>query len=257
MAIVVTDAVVLHAFDYLETSRVFRLATREGGGAVHSVVARGARRPKSRFGTAVDLFAEGTAQIAVRPGREMHNLIGFDISHSRHGLSESLQRFAAASAIAEMAARFARDDLHGAFYDELTQALDRLNVAPPAEARAVGLAAAWRLVAELGFAPTLEHCASCREMLGPYDPAVFSHSAGGVLCRPCAAHAPVGRTLPPEARLAVRDWIAGSPPASGTMGDAEGRAHQRLLREFLHEHLTEGRELRAYDAWASGRWERA
>jgi DNA repair protein RecO (recombination protein O) len=256
MAIVVTDAVVLHAFDYLETSRVFRLATREGGGAVHSVVARGARRPKSRFGTALDLFSEGTAQIAVRPGRDMHTLIGFDITRSRPGLSGSLERFAAASAIAELATRFARDDLHGTFYEELTQGLDRLNVALPTEARAVGIATAWRLVAELGFAPTLEHCASCHEMLGPYDPAVFSHPAGGVLCRQCAAHAPVGRKLPPEARLAVRDWIAGTPSAWGTIGDAEGRAHQRLLREFLHEHLTEGRELRAYDAWASGRWDR-
>jgi DNA repair protein RecO (recombination protein O) len=253
MTIVVTDAVVVHAFDYLETSRVFRLATREG--AVQSVVARGARRPKSRFGTAVDLFAEGTAQIAVRPGRDMHNLIGFDITRSRHGLSESLSRFAAASALAELAARFAREDGHGAFYAELTHALDRLNEAAPNEAREVGLAGAWRLVAELGFTPTLERCASCHEMLGADDAAVFSHGAGGALCRQCAARAPTGRMLPPDARRAIHDWIAGV--ATSPLSDAEGRAHQRLLREFLHEHVAEGRELRAYDAWASGHWERA
>ncbi|MFM8780511.1 MAG: DNA repair protein RecO, partial [Gemmatimonadota bacterium] len=49
-----TDALVLHAFDYRETSRIVRLATRHAG--VVSAVARGARRPKSRFGSGLDLF---------------------------------------------------------------------------------------------------------------------------------------------------------------------------------------------------------
>jgi DNA repair protein RecO (recombination protein O) len=36
-----TDAIVLHAFDYRETSRIVRLATRDVG--MVSVIARGAR----------------------------------------------------------------------------------------------------------------------------------------------------------------------------------------------------------------------
>jgi len=32
----------------------------------------------------------------------------------------------------------------------------------------------------------------------------------------------------------------------------ESRAHQRLLREFLEQHLTDGRELRAFSAWELG-----
>ena len=41
MSLLVTDAIVLHSADYLESSRIFRLATREAG--VQSVLARGAR----------------------------------------------------------------------------------------------------------------------------------------------------------------------------------------------------------------------
>ena len=67
-----TDAVVLHMFDYLETSRILKLATREAG--VQSVLARGARTSKKRFGSALGLFAEGQAQIQVNPGRELHTL---------------------------------------------------------------------------------------------------------------------------------------------------------------------------------------
>ena len=57
MPLVETDAIVLHAFDYSETSRILRLATRDAG--VQSVLARGARRYRSKVGTAVDLFAQG------------------------------------------------------------------------------------------------------------------------------------------------------------------------------------------------------
>ncbi|MBA3580139.1 MAG: hypothetical protein H0W42_09155 [Gemmatimonadaceae bacterium] len=32
---------------------------------------------------------------------------------------------------------------------------------------------------------------------------------------------------------------------------AEGRAHQRLLREFLDQHLSDGKKLIAYAMWES------
>src|SRR5580692_1871318 len=107
MAIVETDAVVLHVFDYLETSRIYRLLTRDAG--LQSVLARGARRPKSRFGRAVDLFAEGTAHLSVRPGRELQTLTAFDVTHSHQGLARDLDRFTAAAAIVELVLRFVRD----------------------------------------------------------------------------------------------------------------------------------------------------
>ena len=47
MPLVETDAIVLHVFDYSETSRILRLATRDAG--LQSVLARGARRSKSRW----------------------------------------------------------------------------------------------------------------------------------------------------------------------------------------------------------------
>jgi len=34
----------------------------------------------------------------------------------------------------------------------------------------------------------------------------------------------------------------------------EGRAHQRLVREFLIEHLDDGRPLRAFPVWEEERW---
>ena len=85
MSLVVTDAVVLHAFDYLESSRVLRLATREHG--VQSVLAKGARRSQKRFGGAVDLFAEGQAQYYAKAGRDLHTLASMDITRAKRSTS--------------------------------------------------------------------------------------------------------------------------------------------------------------------------
>ena len=58
--------------------------------------------------------------------------------------------------------------------------------------------------------------------------------------------------LPPAARDALRQWLAGA--AHSTSDESEARAHQRLLREFVHEHLADERPLRAFQIWEQGAW---
>jgi DNA repair protein RecO (recombination protein O) len=111
----------------------------------------------------------------------------------------------------------------------------------------VALGGAWRLVAELGFAPSLEECASCHAPLAGTLPVVFNHRAGGALCERCARLSQGGRKLPADARRALGAWLAGErdDPADA----ASVKAHQRLLREFLEEHLGDGQPLRAFVTW--------
>jgi DNA repair protein RecO (recombination protein O) len=251
VTLVASDATVLHAFSYLESSRILRLATRDAG--VVSVMAKGARRASRRFGTGVDLFVEGQAQFYAKPGRELHTLGAFDVTRTRTPLATDLERFTAASAIAELVLRFGREDPQPELYDTLVAALDGVAEAPVGFARTAGLSGAWRLVAELGFAPTMESCASCHTPLSLNDPAAFGHPVGGSLCDGCARATGARRYLPPEARTALASWLSGS--GTGTsVDDPSARAHQRLLREFLREHLADGRPLRAFEAWESDRW---
>jgi DNA repair protein RecO (recombination protein O) len=255
MTLLVTDAVVLHAFDYLETSRIYRLLTREAG--VQSALARGARRPRSRYGSAVDLFAEGEAQLSIRPTRELQTLTAFDVTRARAQLAHSLDRFTAAAAIAELALRFAGDDAHPTLYDAVCHALDAIAAAPDGAegAREAGLGGAWHVVAELGFAPAIDICSACHVGVAPTGPVAFSHPTGGVLCADCGAVRRASRTLPAAARDALRTWLRGEPWPLADAQDA--RAHQRLLREFLAEHLADGQALRAYEVWERGTWSAA
>jgi DNA repair protein RecO (recombination protein O) len=254
MAPLVTDAVVLHAFDYLESSRILRLATREAG--VRSVLARGARSSRKRFGSAVDLFAQGTAQIHTKPGRDLDTLASLEVTRARPELAADLGRFTGASALAELTLRCATVVADPSAYDALLSGLDAIGVAPPGQARDATLAAAWRLVAELGFAPNVDMCGMCQTELESEASVRFSHPAGGALCARCAGLAPSGRALPSAARFALRIWLSGGqgvPPLS----DLDARAHQRLLREFLREHLADDRPLRAFEVWEHDGWSAA
>jgi DNA repair protein RecO (recombination protein O) len=253
MPLLVTEAIVLHAFDYLESSRIIRLMTREAG--VQSVLARGARTSRGRYGSALDLFAEGSAQLYVKPNRDLHNLGAFEISRTRSELAEDIGRFTAASTVAELALRFAGEEANPQLYDTVADVLDRIARAAPEHTIEAGLAGCWRIVSVLGFTPELSSCALCHTPLRDSDEATFSHSSGGIVCPSCSRLAPGGRRIPADARMAIRTWLEGD--ESLHLSDAEARSHQRLLREFLGAHLTDDRPLRAFAVWEHERWSAA
>lgn len=247
MPSVVTPAIVLHAFDYSESSRIVRLATRDGG--VQSVLARGARRSQKRFGGALDLFAEGEAQFEVKPGRDLHTLARFDVVRGRRGIGERLARFEGATALGEVMLRVAAaDDVNAVAYDALAEGLDA--IAQAADAVQATLRATWRMLAALGYAPALDQCVHCGEALPSDVPIAFSASVGGALCAACARVAP-SRQLPPYARAQLATWLwDDTPTGDAPLVPGVERAHRRLLHGFVHAHLTDGKPLRAFDAWA-------
>ena len=100
-----TPAVVLHSFKYSESSKIVRLATRELG--VQSAIAKGALRPKSKFGATLQALSEGVAQLYVKPNRELHTLAEYDVTKQHVGLARDVRRYAAASALAELVMRTA------------------------------------------------------------------------------------------------------------------------------------------------------
>lgn len=249
-----TEAVVLHAFDYLESSRIIKLLTPDLG--LRSVLARGARSSRKRFGAALDLFVQGSAELDVKPGRDLDTLASFDVLRTRSAIGADLSRFTGASALAEMLLRFAQHDADPELFDVATQAFDRIAAASGDAARTAAISGAWRLLVALGFAPSLAACSECARGFADDETVLFSQSAGGAVCENCAARARVGRKLPASARLRLASWVStddDGPP----LDESEARAHQRLLREFVVEHLSDGRPLRAFDTWEAGTWSAA
>src|SRR5687767_9530149 len=207
MTLVVTEAVVLHAFDYLESSRILRLMTRDSG--IQSVLARGARSSRKRFGTSLDVFAQGTAEYSTRPGRDLSTLTAFDPTRARPELVKDISRFTGACALAELALRFSSDEPHPGLFDAFVNGLDMIGSAAPDHTVSATLASAWHIVGELGFTPALDVCANCHTPLLDDARTPFSHVAGGALCERCARLVPGARPIPPEARTALGEWLSG------------------------------------------------
>lgn len=246
MPLLATEAIVLHAFDYLESSRIVRLITRDAG--VRSALAKGARKSR-RLGGGLDVFSQGTAALHVKPGRELDLLTAFEDVRARSAIAAEMERFTGAETIAEIALRFGREAEaeDPELFDVVVAALDAIAAADARQACEATLAGAWRIVAAIGFAPSLDACAECGAALDADDRASFSHAAGGALCGRCASLSAAARRLPASAREAIARWSAGDRVES--VDDAESRAHQRLLREFLRYHLHDDRPLRAFDLW--------
>ena len=123
MPLVSDDAVVLQAFAYGETSKVLRLLTRTHG--VRSAIAKGARRPKSRFAAVLEPFAEGTVTLYLKEGRDLQTLGSFELTRSRQGLGGDLFRFGGASLLTELVLRTASEASEPALFEQFRRAPGR------------------------------------------------------------------------------------------------------------------------------------
>jgi len=248
MPAVTTPALILHVMPYGETSKILRLLTRELG--VQSAIARGARRPRARTGPRLDLFSAGTATLAVKPQRELHPLTDFELTDGHGALAADVARFAAASALAELALRCAPPDVHPEVFDAASAGLDALAAAPAGQLGGVALTAVWALVTALGFSPELERCVVCGESVE--GALAFSAEQGGALC---ADHRRGVRTvqLRREDAGTLASLLAGRLPEPPLDARHEA-AHRRLLLGFIRHHLAEEREMPAMAFWDTEAW---
>lgn len=152
--IVRTEAIVLHALDYSETSQIVSLLTRQQGRT--TVMARGARRPKSRFGSALQPMSYVEVIYYHRPGRELQTLK--EASHSRRlrFLVDDVVKLSVGFRMVELVRALTEPgDPQPTLFNALLQALIQLDAAPT---RATHVLPHFqlRLAGSLGFAPRID-----------------------------------------------------------------------------------------------------
>ena len=242
MPIVTTRSVVLQTYPYSDTSKILRLMTLEHG--PRSAIAKGARRPKSRFGGLIEPFAEGYATLYLKENRDLHTLSDFDLLRDRQRLGTDLLRFAAASVLCELVMRLAPEHRDDRLYAALVRGLDALLDADGDGVEPTALRAVWAVVRTLGFSPELERCVACGRPVGE-GPAEFDHAEGGLRCRSCGAD---GRVLD-GAELATLRAVVADEPVAGEVGPGQ----RRLVVDFIRWHLAEGLRLKSLAYLERGR----
>jgi DNA repair protein RecO (recombination protein O) len=224
-----TEAVVLRSIRYGEADRVVHLysATRGRIGAI----AKGSRRPKSRFGGRLEPFFR--LNLVLYEGRgDLLTVTGASTVEGHPRLRSSGPALGAAGRACDAVLRLLDSgEPNEAAYNLLCRYLELLN-ADSAAASAAGAALAFRLKLALaaGFAPELASCASCGEV---EHLAAFSGAAGGVVCASCEGG---GFPLSEEGHRFMVDALAR--PLSEAPAAERGVAAQadRAITETLEHH---------------------
>ncbi len=244
MAIVEVDALVLRSWRLGETSLIVSLFTGEFGAM--RCVAKGARNPKSRFGSSLMPGVRLHGVVYRKLTRDLQLLSKTEIVRAWPALWENPERFVALSSVLEFLDRAAYGEsgdpeLLGLACDTL-QAMS-VALLPTLEPLVRGFEV--QACDRLGYAPQLTACLECHAPLG--EGGLFHPVRGGLLCgAPCgqdggafriserARRTLIGLLTQPMGSLA--DWAAERYP---------GPEVARAVERFLAAHIERFEGLRA------------
>jgi DNA repair protein RecO (recombination protein O) len=175
-------ALVLRTTDWSETSRIATLWTREFGKV--RGLAKGGRRLKSNFETALDLLTVCSIVFLRKSSGGLDLLTEAQVVQRFPRLGQALPALYAAYYVAELLSDLTEDyDPHPTLFDEALATLDALGTTPDADGPRL---ARFELILlrELGYGPALDVCAVCSGPLAENGLA-FSAAAGGAMCPRC------------------------------------------------------------------------
>lgn len=243
MAVVTTRAILLRAHPFSETSLVLRFFSEDLGTV--GVMARGARKGGGRGGSGLETFAGGALTVYVKESRGLQTLKDFAPVRIRREMARDLVRFGGASVVGELVLRHGGEAAAPVLYEALEGALDAIGGAPGPAVVSTILAAAWSVVATLGYHPVLDPCVECGTALESDAMGRFDLEAGGMRCSGCS----VGRSGPrvgPGAREQLSALLGGKP-----VPVTRPRGHLRLLGDFITYHVSGTRPLESVRFLAS------
>jgi DNA repair protein RecO (recombination protein O) len=228
-----TEAIVLRSIRFGEADRILHLYSRERGRI--GAVAKGVRRPKSRFGGRLEpLFRVG---LVLHEGRgDLSTVTAAQTVHAHAALRESREPLRRATQACEAVLRlFDSAEPNVPAYNLLCHQLALLDERPEAATRAQTLAFRLKLLLAAGFVPELAGCASCgeREHLG-----AFSAGAGGVVCSACEAGSfPLDASAHDFLVRALAAPLAEAPPADDRALAQADRAIAETVEHHAHVRL--------------------
>jgi len=221
------QGIVLRGYPFGEADRVVVLLSPNRGKL--RTVAKGVRKTKSRFGGRLEPFTH--VDLVLYEGRNLDTITQASVLAGYPRLRGDLDAVLVASTMVEAADAVAQEDepAHRLFL-LLQRGLRSLE----AGIRGPDLVTAYllKLVAAIGLAPALDHCASCGRAR---DLIRFSLAAGGAVCDECrsdgAAKLRDGLT-PYLARLALADFDDLPATDDALSGEAMG-----VTRRFVEYHI--------------------
>ena len=211
-----TDALILQAKPFRETSRILVFLSRDYGKLV--TLAKGVRREEGRFVSPLDPLTYNRIVFYERPRSGLHLLTQCDLLEGFLPLRKNLETMACAFYLSELADRTTQPGSRDEWlFSLLLESLRQLAEGLPSEM--LSRAFEMKLLAHSGFMPELRLCILCRKALSERVSPRFER--GGFVCEACQRPSP--------SRALSRGTVA----SLGYLADSE-------LSRLSRVHLTDG-----------------
>jgi DNA repair protein RecO (recombination protein O) len=213
------QAVCIRCTDFSETSQIVTFFTREHGKI--GAIAKGAKRAKSSFGGAIEVYSYGTLLYREAPQGGLSTLCEFEPRHDIvAGLSRQIHAYYCSLLAGELLNKLTQEhDAHPELFDRLLDFLRRISGADlpmtrgnPVVSRQEALGFLFiflpELLAEIGLRLHIDSCGNCQTQSGNENAEIyFSSQVSSLICRNCEASFPDRLILSPEVLACLR-----SPP---------------------------------------------
>lgn len=185
MSILETDAVILSDMPQGETSKIIRVFSKDYGRI--SLIAKGARKLKSRFGGTLDPLNHVHIVYYYKDNRDLHPVTQCDIINSYAAVKSNLEKLTIGLSIAEIIVNLVvEEESNNPLFNLLNRSLDALE---NAERNFINIY--WYFLTRFlqlsgfGLNPAERVCQNCGSEIKK-QAAYFSISRGGMLCSSCS-----------------------------------------------------------------------
>ncbi|MCE9607158.1 MAG: DNA repair protein RecO [Planctomycetia bacterium] len=177
------EALVLRVIEFSESSSVVTLYTREFGKI--SGLAKGARRPKGPFESALDLLSRVRLVFLRKSSDALDLLTEAKLERRFRSHATDLSYLYGAYYVAELLNDLTHEgDPHPELFDLAVETLDDLSTGTHS-AGIIVLRFELSALRMLGHLPSLRECAECGNVVASARRTAFGLASGGVLCEAC------------------------------------------------------------------------
>ncbi len=180
-----TEAIVIRRADFSESSRVVTCFSRDFGKL--SLIAKGAKRPKSAFEAGLDLLAVCNIVFIRKSSGGLDILTEAQLQRRFETKDRDLTGLYGGYYVAELLDGLSEEyDAHPQLYDDVLATLAALSAGE--EVPTTILRFELSLLREIGQLPAWDVCVRCGQAVQQADWFGMKPSLGGVVCRPCLEH---------------------------------------------------------------------
>ncbi len=241
MGLCSTRAIVSDTMRISNTSKLVTLITENRG--LVKVMARGARRPTSRYGAALEPVTLVDVIYYSKAEREIQSLSSADIIQEYPRIKADLKTLAAGTAMMEAAqALTTADDPVSGTFAVLVDALDAMECHEAGEPDVRFWRFMLRLLAAAGYRPSLDRCILCGKKPHALS-TFFSYTDGGVVCSCAPTDGKYGFRVSPGSLMAMKSLMVAREDELGRIriGRAQRREIEQAVLQFYSYHTGSSR----------------